>query len=504
MTTPAMLERLTGQVEEFVAKHDATGRVNLKKYANDFPGFCRDVLHVELWSAQEKMAASVLAHPRTIVVSGHSTGKDFFSAAFALFWVYVKRGQVVVTGPTERQVRGIVFQLIRRLWTSTDKLRGELYTGQLVIDEVPAIVGFTSNESSRLTGWHHERLLVIMSEAQGCAADAWEAMLSCATSPENRVLAYGNPVAPTGPFYQAAHSAQWERLTVSVLEHPNVVSGKMIVPGGPSRDWVEYMRSEYGEGSSIFSSRVLALFPSEAIEGLLRRDWVEAAFQRHESGALNDEAWAFVPRGSRDAANPLSDLQLAKYGWSILLSCDPARYGSDATVTAFVRGPVVEKLVSWRGKSLTESAARLIALREEHWVNRLVAPPKIICDEPGVGSGVIDSLREKGVGVSAYSGGKGSSNPKKWLNKRAEDFWCLRGLLERGKIALPRDAELQEELLAIEWSMTPQGAIVIESKEDLKKKLGRSIDKTDACLMGLMATVGRTGYGPAITQIVYT
>ena len=490
MASSADLARLRGEVGAVVARHEARGRrVNLAKYADDFPGFCRDVLGVELWDAQRTMGASVLVHPRTVVVSGHSTGKDFFAAAFCLFWVYVKRGQCLVTGPTERQVRGIVFQHLRHLWTATDALPGELYTQQLVVDGVPVIVGFTSDNSSRLTGWHHERLLVVMSEAQGCAPESWEAMLSCATSPDNRVLCYGQPIAPTGSFYNAAHSSQWHCLTVSCLEHPNITHDRMVVPGGPSREWVAYMRAEYGETSSVFLARVLAIFPDESIEGLVKRAWVDMAVARWRSA--RERPTVATPADEEAHARWRSDREVAGLA-PLTFGLDVARFGADSTVLAVLQGGNVLELISWRDASLPATADRVQAEAQRFGARYPRTPkPPVWVDVIGLGAGAFDTLRERGYPAHEFNGSEKATDPSRFLNRRAEAFWFLRTALEAETVTLPPDPELVEELMAVEWTINPaRGAIQIVAKDELRKTLGRSPDRLDSVVIGVAAALG--------------
>ena len=66
---------------------------------------------------------------------------------------------------------------------------------------------------------------------------------------------------------------------------------------------------------------------------------------------------------------------------------------------------------------------------------------------------------------------------------RAYLFWCVRDWLnpknETGAM-LPPDSQLAEEATEIRWSFRSDGKIIIEPKEDIKKRLGRSPDKFDA------------------------
>ena len=72
-----------------------------------------------------------------------------------------------------------------------------------------------------------------------------------------------------------------------------------------------------------------------------------------------------------------------------------------------------------------------------------------------------------------------------FINKRAESYWLLREALDPASqldLCLPPDSELKADLCAPRWKPTPTG-ILIEPKEDLAKRIGRSPDKGDAVVM---------------------
>ena len=66
-------------------------------------------------------------------------------------------------------------------------------------------------------------------------------------------------------------------------------------------------------------------------------------------------------------------------------------------------------------------------------------------------------------------------------------WWRLREILEPGSgrnLVLPDDRELLGDLCAPRYKETTQG-IQIESKDDIRKRLGRSTDCGDALVMAL-------------------
>lgn len=478
MATTYAIERFRAEVGALVARHEQTRDLaSFAKYADDPAGFMRDVLRCEPWSKQVEMAERVRDNPRVVCVTSNGIGKDWVTARIALWWVFARRGFVVLTGPTERQVKNILMREVRRAFSKAPELPGELYALELRADATSecGILAFTSDNADKLTGFHHPRLLVCMTEGQGVEDEAYEAAQACCTSPGNRLFVYGNPTRPTGAFYRAAQSDHWNTLTIPASSHPNVVTGREEIPGAVSRDWIESMREEYGEGSSIYMARVLARFPEESLEGLVKREWLRAAFDRHSEGAI-------AVAGGR---------------YPTLLAVDVARFGPDSSAIAVLKGPLVERMITWRGTSITETADRVIACANEVSHFGATPRPKIMVDEPGLGGGVIDVLRSKGWRTLAFNGAAAAPDSRRFLNMRAASHWQFRELLENQQVILPRDSALEEEALAVEWQLTTSGHIQVVAKDLVRKAIGRSPDRLDAVVMGLTETM--PGFRPRMT-----
>ncbi len=66
---------------------------------------------------------------------------------------------------------------------------------------------------------------------------------------------------------------------------------------------------------------------------------------------------------------------------------------------------------------------------------------------------------------------------------RAYLYWAIRDALDPalgGELALPPVDELTQDLTEVHWSTRSNGDIIIEEKEKIKKRLGRSPDYGDA------------------------
>ena len=107
----------------------------------------------------------------------------------------------------------------------------------------------------------------------------------------------------------------------------------------------------------------------------------------------------------------------------------------------------------------------------------------------GYASGPHEQFKAMGVDVTLFLGSEGSNEVSKeglkFRNRRAEVWWKLKEALDpsgNAYIALPPDAQLKADLTTPRWRITG-GGILIESKEDIRKRLGRSPDRGDAVAM---------------------
>ena len=468
MTTKADVRRLEKLAGEVIAQHKRKGDIaEYSRYKNDPVGFLVEVLHADPWSVQREIAELVRDHPRVVVRSANSCGKGWLAVMLALWWTYTVGGLVVFTSATLRQLRIGAMRELRMAFSRATELPGTLFEESLRIDDRESgIYAFTASDASRWQGIHHEHLLIVLDEAQGLEPEIYEAAVACV--PE-RTLALGNPLKPIGDFYRICHSDSWRSVKIAADDHPNIVENRPVIPGGPTAEWVQTMADEYGASGSIYRARVLGEFPTESIEGLVRREWLRAAFDRHGENERGDAH--LMPRP--------------------IMALDVARFGPDKTALSVVQGSIVREIVTWHGASITDTVDRVIehgrAVQARDIWNRR---PTVWVDEPGLGGGAIDVLKRKGYPTRAFNGAERSSDPSRWLNKRAESFWFFRTSLEDGTVALPADRLVEEEALAVEWQISASGAIQILGKDLIRKELGRSPDRLDAVVIGLCAAMG--------------
>jgi hypothetical protein len=101
-----------------------------------------------------------------------------------------------------------------------------------------------------------------------------------------------------------------------------------------------------------------------------------------------------------------------------------------------------------------------------------------------MGGGVTDRLREQDEKVMSINGGE-TSTDETYVNLKTQMWWNARELFAAGRVSILNDPLLIRQLGAVKMEYRSNGKIITESKEDLKKRLGRSPDRADAFIMML-------------------
>jgi hypothetical protein len=207
-------------------------------------------------------------------------------------------------------------------------------------------------------------------------------------------------------------------------------------------------------------------------------------------------------KGNFDAARILDPWQVIPGDWvrqaqkrwrergrpDVRCSClgvDVARGGTAKTVLAKRYANWVAPLKKYPGKSTPDGPSVAALVMAETEDGALVQ-----IDALGVGTSPYDILRENGVKVKAVIASEKSTQTDrtkklKFRNLRAEMWWKFREALDPTNgddIALPDDPEMLADLCAPKWSLSTSG-ILIESKDDIFERIGRSTDCGDAVVM---------------------
>src|SRR5262245_7962560 len=168
------------------------------------------------------------------------------------------------------------------------------------------------------------------------------------------------------------------------------------------------------------------------------------------------------------------------------LGVDVAQGGADDTVLAALYGTWFAELVKRRGIDTTNgpavAALVLETMRDRAQIN--------IDLTGGWGGSARDHLVAQGLDVVGVVFSAGSRERTKDLtlefaNMRSELWWRFREALDPvagDGVALPPDRRLAAQLAAPTWRLRGN-AILIESKDDIRKRLGASTDDADAVIL---------------------
>lgn len=437
-------------------------------YERDPEGFAKNVLGVTLWKKQVDCLLAVRDHHQTAVRSGHSTGKTFVAAVLVLWWLYAMKGMVVTTAPTKEHVEDVLWVEIGKLFRNAlVPLPGVCTTTDIKVgDKWPdwTATGITTNKPEAFRGRHHPRLLVMIDEANGVEEAIHVEVSTLATGEENRVAMIANPTGTSGTFYDAfsREDSGWFPIHISCLEHPNVVSGKELIPGAITRRKVESWRKQWGESHPFWFSRVLGEFPRISNRGVIPLAYVERA--------RRPDKWKEAKTQAEAARIPM------------VAGLDVARYGENRCVMILRRGDAVVDISAWQHESLMSTAGRAMLAIQEHKIKTLVV------DSSGVGAGVVDRLLELNAPVIAYNGGHRAFTPGSYTNRRTELWWHIRHRLEHQRLWLPPEPRddvdrLCADLVVPEYEVASTGRIKVETKEALLDRGVKSPDWADALVM---------------------
>ena len=158
----------------------------------------------------------------------------------------------------------------------------------------------------------------------------------------------------------------------------------------------------------------------------------------------------------------------------IILGVDVARFGDDRTVICCRQGREVHWFEIYKKLDVTQVAGQVIAVIKAQHVDA------IFIDVVGIGAGVYDIVANKYPNVYAVNGGAKAHESDKYLNHRAEQWGRIREWLRDRPVMLPFSNDLMTDLCSLQYSFNANGQLVLEKKEDAKKRGVKSPDIGDA------------------------
>lgn len=475
------------------------GGYNPTDYENDPVGWTMGILgEAHIYAKLAEVFNSVRDNQYTAVMSANGVGKTWAAARIGAWWLNVFRENckvITTAAPPERQIKELVWGEIHSVFHEA-KQRGVVLVGN-----DPGVMswsvgpqwwmkGFTIPQTgtsqeriARFQGHHAEHLLFIVDEAHGVPAEIFDAIDRCMTGSHNHLLLLSNPLAPSGPFYDAVKDPKFNVISISAFDHPNVQTGEEVIPGCVTRQvtedrirkWSIPLPKAESEDAACF--RVPEYFPDD-IAGTVRK-------VTHFN--LETITLSRFPVQGDDALIPITLIQAAAARWTDappadapagIGGLDVAEMGVDSNCFIERRGCWASKPVRWNGVDVIRTgneAAVLARKREVAFVG---------VDAIGVGSGVGPHLRELKVEALDI---KISESPTMEIDDRQFNilrdqlYWAIREWLRTDPNSmLPPDPQLLQELSILKYDINFRGKVVVMHKDRIKELIGRSPDATDA------------------------
>lgn len=296
-----------------------------------------------------------------------------------------------------------------------------------------------------LSGLHSQYPFVLldetgdMPEAVGKAAQ----QIFTGNPRDAAIIQAGNPTSNVGLLYASCVNPSIHRVVITITADPDDPKRTPRVSIEHAREMID----TYGRDNPWVMATILGLFPPAGFRSLLGIEDVNAAMNRHYREADYESS--------------------AK-----ILGVDVAREGDDASVMFPRQGVVAFEPKVMRNLRTTDGAG-IVARKEQEWS----CDATFIDNTGGFGGGWIDNLQMLGrrpIGVHFAS----AADDGRYANKRAEMWFKMAEWIKNGG-AIPKVPNLIAELTTPTYSFKGD-KLLIEPKEDIKKRLGRSPDLADA------------------------
>jgi hypothetical protein len=319
----------------------------------------------------------------------------------------------------------------------------------------------TATKPENMQGFHEDNMLFVVDEASGVADAILEAILGTLSGENNKLLLCGNPNKTSGVFYDS-HNRDRHRYKVHKVSALN--------SSRTSKDNIEMLLEKYGRESDVARIRVFGEFPRGESDTFISLETVEQGVN--------------------------TNLEIRKSIGTLHIGVDVARYGDDETIIAPRIDNKLFPLHRYHKQGTTETTGIVIAKAKE-LIEQFpqIQQVKIKVDDSGVGGGVTDQLNEivwqERLPFEVYGViNNGKAIDDHYENLGTEMWASIRSLLEENMksyingsepiIELPNDNKLISQLSTRKFKMTSRGRIVLERKEDMKKRGLDSPDRADA------------------------
>lgn len=401
---------------------------------------------------------------RMAVSSGHGVGKSALSA-WLILWIESTRPRAkgIVTANTSDQLKTKTWAelskwlnlAINKHWFDYSSGKGSMSLRNKLNPEIWRVDAQTCREenSESFAGLHasDSTPFYLFDEGSAIPDKIYEVAYGGLTDGEPMFFVFGNPTRNSGRFREFWRKERHRWITFNVNSMEVEGTNKSLF-----QEWI----NDYGFDSDFVKVRIRGEFPNMSLMQFINEEDIERAINKE----LKAEQYKFAP---------------------IILGVDPAWTGADEFVIYKRQGLYSKRLaVIEKNDNDFEMASIIARLQDEHNAD-------CVNIDAGYGTGIVSAGKYMGRhwNLIWFSGKALDSG---CLNKRAEMIKDVRDWLKQGG-AIEDDKVLLEELRSIETvGGRLDGKLQIESKEQIKKRIGISTNRLDALALTFAVTVNIT------------
>lgn len=501
--TPLVKKKIEKPVDpqQVRAESFAPYQSNVQLYAQTF-------FDITLWQKQLEIVQALEDYNYVCVRSAHSTGKSYLLGILINYFFDTYYPLIGIgSAPTQKLVQNVMFAYARQFRNYAGELLQDFWDGpkmpRIATNEGHYFEGIVTMDPTSLQGRHGPNVVLLLDEAVGIKEEMFEALESLMIGDTVKVLAIYNPTDISSHIATVEKRPGWHTITMSAYEHPNIwvgverlMEGRSVTedlpyPGAINLNRFEQMLKQWSDPvapqdyrpewdvilpSSILKKEVEYFRPGPIAAARLLGRWAETNINTVFSEYIIEQAThTIIPKNDED---------------TLSIGVDVARFGSDFSSFCVRHGNRVLELFEVNGLSTVEVTSRTVQLAYKY--SELFELPvksiDIAVDAIGIGAGVYDNLLDAGYSAHDINVSERAFSQDLYTNQRSELWFEVQKLFHAKNISLGRipiqvRQELQKQLLAPLFNYDRYGRRKIESKDDTKKRIGRSPDLADALML---------------------
>ena len=194
----------------------------------------------------KRMMESVRDFPVTVCVTANAVGKTHGAARVALWWLlcFMDSQCYTAAAPPEANLRRLLWgEISSVVETHEDLFKGcsikslhvEKSANSFLTGVTIPSSGTAATREAKFSGKHAPYLLFVLDEGDAIDDAVYSGIESCLSGGTGRLLVMFNPRSEQGAPYRMIRDKVANVVELSAFSHPNVMTGKNIIPGAVDR-----------------------------------------------------------------------------------------------------------------------------------------------------------------------------------------------------------------------------------------------------------------------------